>query len=383
MSCYLGIMEHPWSPGTAHDLEEAFGRLIGDGYSPARADRAALYDFEDRANGTIIEFKTSTLGARDLRANLLQLAIALHENPEIARAVLVTRLGNIGLDRVRDELRRLDEILRSDLGHRLHVVAVTDDRTVVFPHADDELSLLERAAQDVLTRNSSKKTSPPWSRKTFPIWLLLLDAWLRGEGPIPVGLLANRTRCSQRTVTTALDRLNDYGEVMRASNRSAALKKFPRRSLNEILVLADSLRHTATYVDASGRPPDTARLLRRIRAIAPENTAVGGVSSARHYASDFDLNGTPRIALSVNGHGTLDWIEQVDPALRPTDPTDPREGAPILVIHTLDMKEPCFEPAPDDGGAFVGPAETLLDLYDLGLTTQAEEFVRALRKRMS
>lgn len=376
-------MEQSTAFGTSYDLEKAFGRLIGDEYRPAESGRSSLYDFESRDRRTIIELKVSTLGARDLRANLLQLAIALHEMPEVARAVLVTRLGNMGAERVKDELRRLEEILRVDLGRRLCVVAAMDDRTVVLPQADQELSVLERAAQDLLARRPSKKTSSPWTPKMFQIWLLLLDAWLRDEGPLPVGLLGSGTGCSYPTVNATLERLSEYGEVTRSSNRGAAFKKFPKRSLNEILVLADSLRPTTRYVDASGRPADTTRLVRRLLAVAPKSVALGGVTSARHYSTGFDLNGTPRIDLSVNGSGSFDWLEQVDPALRPIDPAEHRNGAPILVIHSFDRKEPRFDPAPDAGLPFAGPAETLLDLYDLRLTVQAEEFVRAMRGKMS
>lgn len=376
-------MEHSTTLGAAYDMEEAFGRRLGDEYRPTGSGRGSLYDFESRDLRTIIEFKASTMGARDLRANLLQLAIALHERPEVARAVLVTRLGNMGADRMKEELRRLEEILRVDLAQRLYVVAVTDDRTVILPHSDHELSILERVAQGVLAQRSAKKTSAPWTPKTFQIWLLLLDAWLRGDSPLPVGALGSGTGCSYPTVNATLERLSEYGEVMRSSNRGAAFKKFPKRSLNEILVLVDSLRPATQYVDATGRPADTARLMRRIVAKAPKNVALGGVTSARHYTPDFDLNGIPRIDLSVKGSASFDWLEQVDPALRPADAADIRNGAPILVIHSLDRKEPCFDPAPDDGLPFVGPAETLLDLYDLRLTVQAEAFVRALRGKMS
>lgn len=376
-------MEHSTTLGTAYDMEEAFGRLLGDEYRPAGSGRGSLYDFESRDLRTIIEFKVSTMGARDLRANLLQLAIALHERPEVARAVLVTRLGNMGADRVKDELGRLEQILRVDLGQRLYVVAATDDRTVILPHADQELSMLELVAQNVLARRSSKKTPAPWTAKTFQIWHLLLDAWLRGDGPIPIGALGSGTGCSYPTVNATLERLTEYGEVARSSNRSASFKKFPKRSLNEILVLADSLRPATQYVDASGRPADPARLMRRLVAMAPKNVALGGVTSARHYTPDFDLNGIPRIDLSVQGSASYDWLEHVDPALRPADAADLRNGSPVLVIHSLDRKEPRFDPASDDGLPFVGPAETLLDLYDLRLTVQAEEFVRAMRGKMS
>lgn len=376
-------MKHSTAFGNAYDLEEAFGQLISEGYRSADSGSRSLYNFESQDGRTIIELKVSTMGARDLRANLLQLAIALHERPEVTRAILVTRLGNMSADRVKDELRRLEEILRVDLARRLRVVAVTDDRTVLLPHADQELSILERAAQDVLARRSSKKTSSPWTPKAFQIWLMLLDAWLRNEPPLPVGLLGSGTGCSYPTVNATLERLSEYGEVTRSSNRRAAFKKFPKRSLNEILVLADSLRPTTRYVDASGRPADTTRLVRRLLAVAPKSVALGGVTSARHYSTDFDLNGTPRIDLSVNGSGSFDWLEQVDPALRPVDPADHRDGAPILVIHSFDRKEPRFDPAPDAGLPFAGPAETLLDLYDLRLTVQAEEFVRAMRGKMS
>jgi hypothetical protein len=96
------------------------------------------------------------------------------------------------------------------------------------------------------------------------------------------------------------------------------------------------------------------------------------------------LTGTPRLDLSlrgmpVPGQAQPDWLRMVDPALRPQE----ADRSPVLAIHYLRGRRP--NQAPVEGGhlAFASPAETLLDLYELRLSSQADEFVQAVRSRGS
>jgi hypothetical protein len=50
----------------------------------------------------------------------------------------------------------------------------------------------------------------------------------------------------------------------------------------------------------------------------------------------------------------------------------------MLVVHRLRRRDPRFEHA-DSGALFADPAEVLLDLHELRLVDQADEFVRAMR----
>lgn len=335
------------------------------------------------ADGIALEIKASTMGARDLRAQLLHLAFAIRENPTIARAVLVTRLRNLRPERLLREMRMMAEVLQPDLADRLAVVALGDDETTaVAPHPDgllDDLKQIARhawAETDLMALEGAGVSR--WTSKSFRIWLTLFDAWLREEDALPIGILAHRAGCSQPTVAAALERLAEYGEIQRTSNRGAKLKAFPQRSVNEILVLIDTLRPSTRFIDATGRAADPERLLRRLERFAPEHVALGGVTAARHYHPQFDLNGTPRVDLVIHGRRSHAWLERVDPALQPSKS---RDDAPVLVLHTLEATTPGFDPPSTGGLPFAGPAETLLDLYDLRLVHQAEEFVAAIRER--
>ena len=377
-SCYFQIMNRERSARDARAQTTAFGQLLGTGYRPAASGNRSPFDFESLDGRTIIDLKGVTAGARDLRASLLQLALALRERPGVERGVLVTRIGPMGGERILEELDKLDGVLRAELAGRLCIVGVHADGAIVMPHRDDVLALIQDAAVEVLGGVAARPPLSRWTRKTFSIWLSLLESWLRDEGPVPLGVLGERADCTYPTVRTALERLENLGELRRHSSRGASFGNFPRRSLEEILVLGAEVRPGQAFIDASGRPPDMMRTLRRLRAAAPQHVALGGVVAARHHVQMFDLNGIPRIDVTVNGAGSLDWLEAVDPALQPVDQADMRDTTPILVVHRLDMGDPRFEPGADGGRAIVGRAETLLDLYDLRLTTQADEFVKSL-----
>ena len=325
----------------------------------------------------IIDVKLALLGARDLGAALTALAHSLAARPDVLRAVLVARIERMTATRVNSEWRRLLTVLRPELGARLGLVALAADRDVVLPEHDAELTELASRAWTTLRRSGTTSDTnatgePPWSVKSVDVWKVLLGAWLRDEGPLAIQEVSRRSGCSHPTVTAVLRRLQSRGELVRAKSRAVALAGLPRRSLGEIVTLSDPLRRTRRFVDGSGRRPDPTGLLRRIRALGLTDVAIGGIEAARHHVTDFDLNGLPRIDLTVYGDTDLADVVTIDPALRPAGL---EALAPILVIHK-GRRLPNEHEWP-----FADPVETLLDLYDLRLTTQAEDFVRELRQK--
>jgi hypothetical protein len=110
-----------------------------------------------------------------------------------------------------------------------------------------------------------------------------------------------------------------------------------------------------------------------LRNLGRDDVAVGGVSGARHYQSDLDLVGTPRLDLSVHSRAKevdLDFIQELDPALKKSEG---REEAPRVVIHVVRRAEPLFERG--DGQLWADPVECLLDLQEGRLESQAQEFM--------
>jgi hypothetical protein len=339
------------------------------------------HDFESIDGRRVIELKYALQGGRDLNAALMHLASMLADNGRLERATLVARFPKMSARRIREEWQRGSRLLRSDLATRLRLVGFAADDEVCSPDHDLELSKLAALARDALRDQRSmpavNRPAGPWSPRLFDVWMVLLDAWLRCEPPLSIKEILARSGTSSATVKAALDRLRLRDELERRSNRSAGLARFPRRSVDEILTLTESLRHTTRFIDASGRPPDPYRLMRRLEEKAPPSVGLGGVQAARHYAPEFDLEGLPRLDITVHGHAPLEWLEVIDPGLRLARPD---ELSPILVVHRALRPDPGFERASSYGPSITSRAETLLDLYDLRLNAQAEDFVRVLRR---
>lgn len=361
-----------------HELEAKFDALLREGFAPVEQAVDAAYDFRTVDGRWVIEVKHTLLSARDFYEVLLKLVFVLDEHREIEHGVLIAHLPRMSEERLRYEWDRLQKTLRPSVAERLGLVAVAADGALALPSEPNLYRLLAIAQQvfrEEQASSESQSITRKWSAKTFEVWKVLLAAWLRSEGLLPIGEIAKRSGCSRPTVDAVLELLQSKGELVRGQNRSAGLAHLPRESLREALVLANELRLTRRFVDASGRRPDPLGLVRRLNEQKPNGVAFGGVVAARHYQPNFDLNGLPRVDVTVEREQSLISLTAVDPALRPVSSD---ERAPILVVHRsfrLDQ----FEAAPKSVLPFADPAEVLLDLYDLRLTEQAEEFVRAMR----
>lgn len=363
------------------EIEARFLELLQRDFGPIIYQDEGGYDFRTLDGRLVIELKLSLLSARDLYEALLRLVFVLAEQPEILEGVLVARFPRISRDRLGYEWERFTKPLLPAIAQRLGLVAIAVDGDLAIPEAAEGYRLLTIARETFRLEKSSleaKRVSPRWSAKTFEVWKVLLEAWLRSEGLLSIHEIAERSGCSRPTVNAVFELLQGRKELVRGSNRSAGLSGLPRESLREMLMLSAHLRPSSRFIDASGRRPDPVGLVRRISERKPEGVAFGGVVAARHYQSDFDLNGLPRVDLTVHGDRSLDWLRFVDPTLQPLLSD---ENVPILVVHRLLRPAPRFAEDPQGVLPFADPAEVLLDLYELGLSEQAEEFVRLMRAR--
>lgn len=362
--------------------EAAIADLLRDDYVPTSGARDVGYDLTTHDHQRIIQLKFSVHGSRDLDAALMHLVRILAEFKDIQRATLVARFPRMGVERVRNDWQRALGVLRPEIARRLALVALAADRDTAIPEDDADvqriMTLARRALHGRDVHNEMDPSLAQWSPKLFEVWKVLLDAWLRCEGPVPIQEIARRSGCSHPTVSVTLGRLQARGELERTRNRSAGMSAFPRRSLGEFLILADGLRQTVRFVDGSGRRPDPTGLLRRVTAMGPTDVGIGGVAAARHYVTDFDLHGLPRVDVSLPARYPLAWVASIDPALRPARHDEPSS---VLVVHRLFRPDARFDREPSGGLLFADPAEALLDLYDLRLTTQAEDFAQAMRQK--
>ena len=333
-----------------------------------RTESVHHVDYPDRM------FVFSSQGARDLHAALLQLALTVEETKK--RKSLWIYIPKMTIGRIQFEWRRFLRVIDRKLPTLISMVALTNDGFWASSGGGDVD--LEEEARRLLPRMARPaSTAPQWttiSPKFFEVWKVLLGAWLMREGPLTALEVSRRAVASIPTVAVALRHLRRRGEIAETRNQPIELLGFPRATLREVLALSDSLRRPVHYHDASGRPPDPAGLLRRLGAAPPTGLAIGGVVAAEHYDPAFDLNGLPRLDVLVDDTAPPDWVRRLDPAMRVVPPTVP---SPALVVHPVKVLRAT---EPSKGTLrMADPVETLLDLYEMRLTDQAEHMIAHLR----
>ena len=351
-------------------FEAQFARHFGPGLTPSSPDEPG-YDFATRDGRHLIEVKQSLLGARDMQAAVMKLAIHLAESgSKESWAHLVARFPRMSGARLAEEWRRAILPLKPRVAGRMGLVAVAAGEAIVIP-IDDFQKQLHQALRATSGAAVQQKSGHRWTPKTFAVWRVLFDAWLVDEASLSLQEVARRSLASSWSVRAALAALKDNGELAKGFGRSVRLASFPRQSLREVATLSNTLRERRGYVDASGRPPNVEALLERLRTRAPAGVMIGGVVSARQYDPSFDLNGVPRIDVTLAPDVPTDWLRRVDAALQPTS----GDAMPVLVTHRLQgtLRDP--------SAALASPAETILDLYEMNLVEQADDLTRVLRDR--
>lgn len=355
------------------DYAEQLLQALGDEWR--RATPNTNYDCESSDRRQVIEICNSR-GVRDLHAALLQLALVVDEQPNIERAYLIAQFPKMSTHRIRREWDRVQRVLSSLVARKLALIAIAGDEIALLPD-DSETRRLAGLAQNAL-KQPDKATHQPTtaSGKFFEVWKALFRSWLANEGAMQISELADRAGCSYPTVAKAIERMRDRREIERDTSRSVKLRAFPRETLREMLVLADTLRRPTLFFDATGREPDPQLVLRRLQSKKPQRVAVSGVVAARHYDPHFDLHGLPRLDVVMHEPIDLAWVRGVDPALHQATQ---RATAPVLVVRPLMRPAADFTESRDIELPIADPVETLLDLYELRLNEQAEDLVRALR----
>jgi hypothetical protein len=317
----------------------------------------------------------SPRGSRDLHAAFLRIAFGIGQTPR--KNQLWLYIPSVSADRIDSEWLRFRGVLKKNIADRLSLVALTSDRLVSHPLMPPAAAaaageyLLERGRSNQATPEDLAHSAP--SMKFFDVWKVLVDAWFNKEGALPLHEIGRRAGGSSPTVALALERLRRRGELALSRNRPVGLQAFPRATLREIVAISDSLRKPLYYKNLSGRAPDAVELLRRIATTAPRGIAVGGVVAARVHDKRFDLNGIPRIDVIAERNLGLDWLRALDPALQPVPAVTP---SPTLVLHPVTRVQVTNAKSVYHGVPIANQIETLLDLYELRLTEQAEDLIR-------
>lgn len=347
-------------------------------FSPA--DDGAV-DYLSRNGKTAVEVQQVIYGSRGLYSAVMQLALFLERNPTIERACLVLHRTRMSMKRLKAEWQSSKKVLRSLAAKRLCLIVVGNDETWVEPD-EPYLRRIARVFEEAASRDDGamgEVVQQQPGQKLYEVLKVLLNRWLLDQGPIALGELAEQVGCSYPTVRKALAKPSLRRALQITSNRSVELKAFPHDAWRELLALSETQRNSFRYRDRSGEKPTPQGVLKRLEKNKPSRLALGGVLAARHWHSNFDLHGTPRLDLvyhAPNGKVDLEFVRKLDPALTRTD--DPSEPA-VLVVHPLVRAAPLFIEKTEKGIPWADPVETALDLCDLSLTTQANQLLTHLR----
>lgn len=327
------------------------------------------YSPDDHWQDIGVEVKHETHGFRNLRASLLGLAYWLAGHPE-NRGLLLLLDSRITEKRLEDERELASRVILPEVMHRLIVASGIDGRYIGLPQdlGDDFHAWLDRLVSKEAPGCKSKETY-------YAILQILVHQWLLGKAPLTRKALGSMAGCSYPTVAAALRRLGPYLE--QGSSRRMELTHFPREEWKRMLAISDRIRETVRFAVVSGEARTPEAHLRRLAQMGAENVAIGGVLGARHYYSDLDLVGTPRLDLSLHCPGKragLEFIQKLDPALRRVDSA---LDAADVVVHIVRRAEAFFVPR-EGGLQWADPVECLMDLHEAHLEVQATEFLGAL-----
>lgn len=331
-------------------------------------------DVDARVGDNVIEVKFGIDSLRTLRTSLIQVAFRLGEEPA-ALGFVVLPDSSLTAERLREEWNLAAAVLRRGVLARLSICLFSKGRFTGIPRDPDAAT--QRTLATVI---EAERAKPGVSRTdySFVITKILILHWLTSGEPVTAEWLARTAGCSYPAVARVLRALGSL--IERTSNRRIVLRWFPREEFARLVAIADRARGTARFADRSGQPRSPEAHLRRLAKQAPPGLAIGGVLGAKHYFSDLDLVGVPRLDLSLHcprGHMNLGFVARLDPALkRIEDPLEPAH----LVVHAVRHADPFFAPRAH-GLPWADPLECLMDLHDARLETQAAQFLEALQKR--
>lgn len=293
------------------------------------------------------------------------------------RGILVLDEPQVSEDRLHEEWASIQSIFRPEILHRLALVI---HRKGVPDEVIGQLGRQERDSIPAVIEHALSHLPRPVRRRSgafFDILRLLLVRWFRESGPLTSKELCAQTAFSYPTVAAALEKLEPY--MVRHSDRQIELRSFPQDAWFKLVAQSERVRSSRGYADRSGRPRPPEVLADRLRELGRDDIGVAGVLGARHYLPGLDLIGTPRLDLVVHSlrmHVPDDFLRRVDPALKPLE----RGESPQVVVHTLYRAEAGFTTS-DRGDIWADEVECLLDLHEMRLESQAQEFLERLTPR--
>jgi hypothetical protein len=334
------------------------------------------YEADGKWRDVWVELKIRHHSIRDLRGSLIGLTYLLAREPG-NRGLIVLVDSRISKEQLDTELKLARRAIDPSVIGKLTLATKTGDDYRGLP---EDLGHDFRFWLDDLINKHHPAGQGRSGRPYYCILKLLLNALFTGKGPLAISTLRGDCGCSYPTVSKALQQLDPY--LTRQSDREVGLKQIPKSEFATFVAKSQELRMTTRFVDRSGRPRSAETHMSRLEKLAIPNLAIGGVLGASHYFPGLDIVGVPRLDLSLHVMGkkpNLGFVEQLDPALKAT--TDP-SIKPNIAIHIVRSAKTSFE-SREGGLLWADRVECLLDLYEAQLEWQADQFLNALRSKIT
>ncbi len=310
---------------------------------------------------------------RTLQEAVVKAARNLASNPG-RDALLLLINPDITAPRLKDERAAFDQILRPEIRKRLHIVESRNQTLHGLPR--DASPELQRAISNLAQTTTKPSTTehlgiPDYN---FTISQIIFHQWLKNAGPMTGRQLAKIAGCSYPTVVRALQQFKT--RLKRHSNRTFEMSSFHDTQWQRMLANSETGRHTIRYVDVSGSPRSPENLFKRVQKLNNPAIAVGGTFAAAHAFREFNLIGNPRLDLTIHcpqDSFDLDFIDDIDVGLKRSDDL---QYPANLVLHFIRRRESFFTTSA--GTQWADPIECLMDLADLRLVEQADQYYEYL-----
>lgn len=329
-----------------------------------------------RVGSLVVEVKSRPRGARQVLDGLWQLATVLADSPNL-EGLLVLYRPRLARQRIEAEQHQAEDVIRPEVCRRIRWLVVEDRALQDFPK-DLGPRVREAVARAIARGERRRRTPPDRGFASLAVLHVLLDRWLRSEGPLHTKELMATVGCSYPTVASALEELRE--DITRGRDRRVELSRWPHLPWLRYVGAQEKVRATERYVDRSGAPRAADDLVRRLARLGRRDIAVAGVLGALHHVESLNVVGTPTLALTLHdpdAAASTAFVDRLDPALARTES---RNETPLVVVHRQRLRR--FLATDDDSGVrWADPVECLLDLHEAGLEGLAEQFRSAAVRR--
>jgi len=333
----------------------------------------------DYAKDNVVGVVKSHLRAlAPLHSTFLEIAAYLAAHESALGFVLIVDPG-VSEARLQQEWQTIVQTIRQDIAQRMSLFKYEKEAYQGWPQdPEPQVRIHLDAALNALPAVIRTTQLPRPDYYSIILKILIQHCLTRTPpAPLTARLIGELAGCSFPTVKSALDRLNHL--LRKAPGGGIELKRFPAEEWQALILGADRVRATKRYQDRSGKPRSPAFLIERLAGLQRENVAVGGVTAALDFYPELDLVGSPRLDLCIHAPGRyadLSFIEELDPALQ--ESSDP-EAPVYLALHFVRSKESFFTEFAN-GLKRAGVVECLMDLYEMRLPDQANDWMNALLK---